>query len=273
MPELQLAKTLIHYREAGSGPTVVLLHSSSSHGGQWRRLMETAGGRYRLVAPDLHGYGRSDPLPRDGAPYFRHDTEIVRALVAAAGGRAHLVGHSLGGTVAARFALEEPRAARSLTLIEPVLFNLLEEAGDPRRLEYLELAHAVIVLADLGRNAEAARIFLDYWSGAGAIDRLDAETRAYIIGTMGRVADDWRGVSRHAPGQLGLADFARLAAPTALMCAAETTPAARAIVERLRAAIPAAAYREIADAGHMSPVTHPDMVNPLILSFIDAHAG
>jgi pimeloyl-ACP methyl ester carboxylesterase len=270
MPRLQLDQTSIQYREAGSGPPVVLLHSSSSHGGQWKQLMEAAGDRYLLLAPDIHGYGRSDALPRDGEPCFRHDIKIVRALAEMAGGPVHLVGHSLGGALAARQALEAPDSVRSLTLIEPVLFNLLEEAGDARRLEYLELPHAVVVLTDLGHDEAAARLFLDYWTGPGSLDRLDAETRAYIVATIGRVADDWRGISFHVPGQPGIASFRALAVPTCLMCAADTTPAAHAIVGHLRAAIPDLDYREIPAGGHMSPVTRPDTVNALVLSFLDA---
>ncbi len=63
MPQLSLEGRQIHYRDAGSGPPVVLIHCSASHGGQWKPLMEAAGDRYRFLAPDLHGYGKSDPLP------------------------------------------------------------------------------------------------------------------------------------------------------------------------------------------------------------------
>ncbi len=45
---------------------------------------------------------------------------------------AHLVGHALGGTIAARVALGRPIDVASLTLIEPVLFNLFVETRDPR---------------------------------------------------------------------------------------------------------------------------------------------
>ena len=47
------------FRESGEGEAVVCLHASASSSGQWRPLMELLGKRYRSIAPDLVGYGRS----------------------------------------------------------------------------------------------------------------------------------------------------------------------------------------------------------------------
>ncbi|MDA1185055.1 MAG: alpha/beta fold hydrolase [Acidobacteria bacterium] len=88
----------------------------------------------------LHGYGGSDPLPSDGQPYFRHDAAIVTALIGTFEGPVHLVGHSLGGAIALRSALEHADRVASLTLIEPVLFNLLEETEDSTAAEHLQLS-------------------------------------------------------------------------------------------------------------------------------------
>ena len=72
-----------------------------------------------MFAPDFHGYDQSEPLPQDGRPYFQHDTAIVNELLDALDAPAHLVGHSLGGTIAVRVALKRPDDVASLTLIEP----------------------------------------------------------------------------------------------------------------------------------------------------------
>jgi pimeloyl-ACP methyl ester carboxylesterase len=47
------------FRESGEGEAVICIHASASSSGQWRPLMERLGERYRTIAPDLVGYGRS----------------------------------------------------------------------------------------------------------------------------------------------------------------------------------------------------------------------
>ena len=269
MPRLDLDATTVNVREAGEGPPVILLHASSSHSGQWRSLSEQLSDRFHVLAPDLHGYGKSDPLPAADRPYFESDAAIVNALMDKLNVPAHLVGHSLGGTVAVRSVLERPDDVASLTLIEPVLFNLLEEIEDPTRLAYLEVAHGVMVRVRFGDREGAARLFMDYWLGVGGLDAMDEGTRDYAIRTIDRVADDWFGISAHAPGALTANDLRALSPPTLLLCGEQTQPSTRRIVEILREALPAAEYHEIPGAGHMSPVTHPEPVNEMIIEFIE----
>ena len=59
----------VNVRDVGQGPPAILLHSASSHSGQWKWLRERLSDGFRVLAPDLHGYGGSDPLPDDGRPF------------------------------------------------------------------------------------------------------------------------------------------------------------------------------------------------------------
>jgi pimeloyl-ACP methyl ester carboxylesterase len=243
MPKLDLDGNTVNVRDAGDGVPVILLHSSSSHSGQWKRLSDQMCDEFRVLAPDLYGYGQSDPLPGDGRPYFRHDTAIVSMLLGTLDAPVHFVGHSLGGTIAVRSALERPDRVASLTLIEPVLFNLLEESEDPTRAEYLELAHAMMVLVRFGDRERAARLFFDYRVGPGGLDGMDDDTRNYAVRTIDRVADDWFGISAYAPGALTVADLNAVSSPTLLLCGEKTKPSTRRIAEILREAIPEVEYR------------------------------
>ncbi len=127
--------------------------------------------------------------------------------------------------------------------------------------DYLELAHAMLVLDRFQEYERSAGLFLDYWIGPGALAQLEPETRNYVVGTISRVADDWLEISQHTPGQCRVADFAGLSMPALLVCGERTRSAARAIVECLLKTIPEAEYREIPAAGHLSPITHPEAVN------------
>src|SRR5262245_10636432 len=126
MPTIDINGARVAYTAAGAGETVLLLHSSAASGGQWRSLAQRLQTRYRVIAPDLHGYGQSDQAPLPAEPGLADAAALVEAVLAReAAGRIHLVGHSYGGAVALRFAADRAERLLSLTLIEPVSFHLL----------------------------------------------------------------------------------------------------------------------------------------------------
>jgi pimeloyl-ACP methyl ester carboxylesterase len=96
---------------------------------QWRELIDSLRDRYRLIAIDLLGYGES-AMPSSLERYSLGDevrlVESVLARELRPGEKFHLIGHSYGGVVALRLAQTRPHAVRSLTLFEPILFNLLQ---------------------------------------------------------------------------------------------------------------------------------------------------
>ena len=91
MKTIQIGGTAVAVREAGSGIPVVLLHCTGSSSSQWRAMAEALlagplaaapGGRgYRLIMPDLRGYGASDPWSGRGPMRLADEAAIVRALV------------------------------------------------------------------------------------------------------------------------------------------------------------------------------------------------
>lgn len=101
--------------EAGS--PVVLIHGLGASAEIWQFNIEALASRHRVFAPDLPGFGRTEkPRWMDYGPaaYSR----FIREFLSAAGiGRAALVGHSLGGGVALRAALDDPGCAERLVLV------------------------------------------------------------------------------------------------------------------------------------------------------------
>jgi pimeloyl-ACP methyl ester carboxylesterase len=108
----------VHHLEEGSGAPVVLLHGGSGGGANWFRLMPRLAERFRVLAPDLPGFGLS---PR---------REPVRPLGATAAGVLHLwlqehdvraalvVGTSFGGLAALRLAQQAPDRVAGLLLLD-----------------------------------------------------------------------------------------------------------------------------------------------------------
>ncbi len=103
-------------REEGAGVPVVLLHGSASDSRQWRSLTGWISGRYRVIAPDLPGYGGSHRVRRGATLETLAET---LAPMLTPGAPVHLVGHGFGGAVALKAACMFPGHVRSLTLIEP----------------------------------------------------------------------------------------------------------------------------------------------------------
>ncbi|MGR3343109.1 MAG: alpha/beta fold hydrolase [Paracoccaceae bacterium] len=268
MEVIKIEGQSISYRTAGAGPLVILLHCSSSHSGQWKALIADLASDFTTVALDFHGYGRSDALPRDGRPFFEHDSAIVTGLVDRFGGSAHLVGHSLGGTIALRVAIRHPELVRSLSLIEPVQFSILEEMGDAERFEYFELVATVDTLVRLKGVRDAARWFVDFWAGDGAFDALDGKTKTYTEQTIGRVTEDSAGLSLRAPGQIRLNDCRALAMPCQIIQGGATRSSTRAICEHLAREIPGVEVEVIPGVGHMAAAVQPDVINPAIIQFL-----
>jgi pimeloyl-ACP methyl ester carboxylesterase len=102
------------------GIPVVLIHGNLSTGRFYEHLFADAPARYRLLAPDMRGFGDTDPLPLDATRGLRDWADDTASLLAALGIDAppHLVGWSTGGAAIAAFALERPVA--SLTFVDPV---------------------------------------------------------------------------------------------------------------------------------------------------------
>jgi pimeloyl-ACP methyl ester carboxylesterase len=145
MPQMSVLGTEVFYREEGAGPAVVLGHSSTASSGQWRSLFAHLQNRYRVIAPDHVGYGRTPPY-QGSAPLVEHELAIIDGLVHWLGEPAHLVGHSYGGALMARAAVRAPERVRSLTLIEPVVLSVgfhAKDRGTSRNLRPSPAGHSL----------------------------------------------------------------------------------------------------------------------------------
>jgi pimeloyl-ACP methyl ester carboxylesterase len=267
MPHMNILGLDVFYRDEGAGPTVVLGHSSAGSSGQWSALFDRLRERYRLIAPDHLGYGRTAAYAGD-LPLIEHEQAVIDALLNIGNEPVHLVGHSYGGALMAHAAVRTPGRVRSLTLIEPTLFHLL--ASTQRTIahqEIWEVAQRVIRHVTAGNPEEAARGFIDYWVAPSAYDAMDERVRASVMAGMSKVHDEWL-TAFEAQGAT-LEALAALSMPIQLVAGSTTTRAARDVLDVLRGIWPGAGYAEIPGAGHMSPLTHTTRVNDIAERFLD----
>ena len=270
MRSIQIGGTAVAVREIGEGTPVVLLHCTGSSGNQWRGIADALlsgplaanrdGRGYRLIMPDLRGYGESEPWSGRGPMRLVDDAAIVRALADEAGEPVHLVGHSYGGAVALTAALHTPEALSSLTLIEPAAFFLLRGGSASDHALFVEIASVGERIAKGLVNGEyraAMEHFVDYWSGADAWRSMAPQAHDMLCRRIAAIALNFATTTGE---KTPLEAAGRLKLPTLLLHGTRTKPIARRIVERLMWTLPNATLRTVEGAGHMLPLTHPSPV-------------
>ena len=252
-----------YVREAGAGVPIVCIHASASSSGQWRPLMDRLAGRFRTLAVDLYGSGKSPDWPADRPLTLADEAALLEPIFRSVGDRVHLVGHSYGGAVALKVALAGPGRLRSLVLFEPVLFALLnaDDPGQPAAREIAAVRDDTIAAVDRGDLDTAGARFVDYWVGAGAWAGMPDERRRPVATAMRKVKSEWHAAFEEpAP----LSAFAALDVPTLCLVGSDSPASSRAVARLLAKTLPRVTEVEIEGVGHMGPVTHPDRINALI---------
>jgi pimeloyl-ACP methyl ester carboxylesterase len=117
--------------EFGSGPPLLLLHGFLMSHAAWEDVVPGFAARYRVITPDLPGFGESEkPSPTRfdyGVDAF---AECVADLIAALSlGRPHVVGHGMSGAIALALAATHPELVDRLVLVDPLVYPVGRDAG------------------------------------------------------------------------------------------------------------------------------------------------
>ena len=155
----------IHYRTAGAGEPVILLHGFPETSYAWRKVIPALAKHYKVVAPDLRGFGESD-RPESGYDK-RTVAEDIRQLVKQLGlGPINLVSHDVGMMVGYAYAAAFPKDVKRLVLMEAALPGLglekLYDADKYPRMYHLPLFEAPNGLAE-ALIAGRERMFVEHF--------------------------------------------------------------------------------------------------------------
>ncbi len=270
-----MAEDMIHaggapvrvWAQGGTRP-VLAMHCSLAHSGAWSGLATRLNG-VTVTAMDQPGHGRSPDWDRISD---LHDlsTGLARAVavsLAEAGGPVDLIGHSFGGTICLRLALERPDLVRSLVLVEPVLFAA---ARGTAVFEAFRIGHEEISRV-IGENpAAGAAAFQQLWGAGEALEDLPERQRNYIVGRIHHIAAQSPALiadreQMFAPGRIEALNL-----PVLLVEGADSPPIVDAIQEALARRLPQAARLIVPGAGHMVPLTHPDLVARAVQAHLEA---
>ena len=229
--------------------------------------MSEMSGRYRMISMNLFGYGETSVWSSEKLQTLKDSADLVIALANRLEGPLSLIGHSFGGSVAMKAALNLEERLRSLVLIEPNPFYLLKDYG---RIEaYQEiclLGDFVKKFGALGEWNRVASQFVNYWNSDGAWEALSEERKATLTEMVKPNFHEWDAV---LDGEDDILEWQRLSTRMLILKGSETRRAITEIVEFLTSALPNLNSLEVPGCGHMLPITHPHLVNPIIEKFLD----
>jgi pimeloyl-ACP methyl ester carboxylesterase len=249
----------LHVEDRGIGTPLLLVHGFPLDHSMWRHQIEDLSRNYRVIAPDMRGFGKSGATP--GTVTMREFATDLSALLLAMriSEPVVLCGLSMGGYIAFQFAEHYRDQLRALILCDTKAAADSEEARQTRyKMADLVTRSGTGILAE----SMPAKLFAAGHLGS----ELDLQTRDVI-----RRANPL-GV---AAAQLGMAArpdvTARLSAidvPTLVIVGDEDVITPPAEMNSMAEKIPGARFVSIPGAGHMAPLENPGLVNAAMREFL-----
>jgi pimeloyl-ACP methyl ester carboxylesterase len=244
----------LRYSIAGAGEPVVLIHGLGLDLSMWDPQWPMLKREFRAIRYDVRGFGGST-LPQ--GPYS-HSDDLLELLDFLDARPAHVVGLSMGGQLALRFALEYPAATRSLTLIDAALHGFRWSNAWTQKMG--EIASAARN-GDV-RAAKQLWLTLELFAPMQRDPQL-AEALAAMVGRYS--AWHWHNDDPARRPETPTIKALAAVSPKALVIVGELDlPDFKAIAGQLAAEIPRATLRTIAGAGHMANMEAPAAVNALL---------
>lgn len=253
--------------EEGRGQPVLYLHGLHLDHSTWDALCSTLGSSFQHVVPDLPGFGESEKPP---PARFGYDvdafTDAIVDLYGALGlGRAVVVGHGLGGTIAITLAARHPELVAKLVLIDAAWNSV--EASLATRIASMPLLGGLVVKQLLGRTGFRAFFTGSVFGAGSTIDaaRIDRyyqlfntpAARGSALATL-RATADARAITALTP---------RVEKPTLVLWGRHDRLCPAALGQRLSREIRGARL-ELFDAGHCPQEERPAEVGAAIRRFL-----
>jgi pimeloyl-ACP methyl ester carboxylesterase len=267
----------LHCVVEGQGPLVLLLHGFPETSHAWRKQIPALARRFRVVAPDLRGYGGSEK-PKGIAAYRTSVVakDIVGLIHAFDAERAHVVGHDWGGAVAWAVAIEQPAAVDRLVALNcphpAVMAKALRSNWSQFRKSWYIFAFQVPWLPEWALRRDGARALKQTLRGFTKRPEtftemdLDEYARAFSAPDAATAAINYYRAAVRSPVPTGMK---KVRASTLIIwgeddvaLGIELTRGMEGLLERE----PRVEY--IPDTGHFVMEERPEEVNRLLLEFL-----
>jgi len=265
--EIEVKAGSVQYLEFGdpaAKEAVVCLHASATAAATLTPLGNRLGDRRRVLVPNLDGYGASKIDCAKCPATFRHVQAVERFLRALAVDDIHLVGHSMGGLIALRVARRARFRLKSLVLIEPMAFGMLDADADARAIAFdREMIDDFLSAIEQGQLEEGLSVFTERVSDQKWSD-LPERAREGLLQALPQIVAEAPLVSCD---DLSVRDVVDISAPVLLIDTENGPLPAAPIIRRIADAIPDARTETLAGVGHMAPVTDPALIDGALSRF------
>jgi pimeloyl-ACP methyl ester carboxylesterase len=251
----------VEYDERGGGPAVVLVPGSCSTGAAWRSVVAHLDSGFRCITTSLLGYGDTDERRSAGDVSISHECRALEHVIARAGGRVHLVGHSFGGLVSLAVALRGQATLASLTIFEAPAVGFLRGSGDDTHFDAFRRLTDGYFAAYRAGNQEAISAMIDFYGGPGTFASWPSRTRSYAIEKTPVNMLDWASAYGFDPSASSLS---ALDVPTHLCVGATSHPAVQRANEVINERVPGSTLSRMEGAAHFMIATHPEQVARII---------
>jgi len=261
MAFVQAGDVRLNITERGRGTPLLLVHGFPLDHSMWQGQLDGLADRWRLLAPDLRGFGQSDVTP--GIATMARLADDLAAMLDGLGIDEPVIfcGLSMGGYVAWQFALRHRRRLSKLILCDTRSIADTPE-GAAGRLKTAEkvLAEGAGVVAD----GMLSKFFAPLTPSTQP--QLVEATRQVILRTKpAGIAAALRGMAERPDVTR---DLAEIDIPALVLCGEHDAISSPAEMRQIADNLPRATFVEIAGAGHMAPLEQPEAVNAAIREFL-----
>lgn len=262
MPFAELTDLRCHYLLRGSGEPVLLIPGLGSTTEDWGPALESVSRSFTIILPDLRGIGRSE-AKRQPLSLQHYSADLIELLDHLQLDRVHVVGLSLGGIIAQRFATDHPQRIRRLVLVScahrfgPRLRAMATLVGHMLRYFPITLYARAMVL--LGTSP----VFID--ADPQYLDRKEVEVRRNRLSRKA-VARQLRCLAVSDPR---LNEHDRITAPTLVLAGEYDSLIPHYYGQRISEAIANSRFMMIRGAGHNPFNECPEKVLSVIVEFLN----
>lgn len=257
----QINGASIHYRREGAGFPIVMLHAGVADSRMWQPQVDEFAKQFDVIRPDMRGFGDSE-LP--AGPWKPRD-DLLGLVDELRLKPAHLVGCSMGGSLAIDFAIDHPERVSKLVLVGAGVSGAKQ---DPRH----ESLYAEVMAADERGDMDAvnqAEMYL-WLDGPYRARGYVAKPLRHLFLDMNRrnLDSEWSQSPMQAL-EPGAADrLNEISAPTLVIVGDADLEPIRETADLLASSILRARKVTIHDAAHLPNLEHPEEFNRIVLDFL-----